>query len=295
MSIMRRYGPDDKGVTVPVNLRKLKRVGARPPFVDYLVQLWDRRQFIFFDARARVQSANNSDRLGSLWMVLTPILNGLTYFFIFGILLGTGRGIDNFIGYLIVGVFMFQMTAQSVMQGARSLTSNKKVIQGFKFPRAALPIAENLRELISCIPTLIVMMLIVLSVPPVEPISVRWLLVLPIVALQFIFNLGISLVLAPIVLRFNDVANLMSFVTRLWMYASGVFYSLDQFSNYSALVSVLQVNPLYCVLDMSRDVLLYSTTPDWRTWAILMLWSFGSLVIGFFMFWRKEESYGRTN
>ena len=51
-------------VSVPVNLVRLSKVGQRPDFLDYLVQLWDRRSFIFFDARARVQSGNDKTHLG---------------------------------------------------------------------------------------------------------------------------------------------------------------------------------------------------------------------------------------
>ncbi|MGO2541938.1 MAG: ABC transporter permease, partial [Specibacter sp.] len=91
---------------VPVDLSQLKRVGARPPFLDYLVQLWDFRQFIYYDARARVQSGTRSDKLGSAWLILNPVFNGLTYFLVFGLLLNTSKGIPNFIGYLVIGVFM---------------------------------------------------------------------------------------------------------------------------------------------------------------------------------------------
>ncbi|NQD89699.1 ABC transporter permease, partial [Paenarthrobacter sp. CM16] len=81
-----------------VDIRKLSRVGSRPGFLDYLVQLWDYRQFIFYDARARVQSGTRKDRLGSAWLLLNPVFNGLTYYFVFGLLLQTSHGIDNFVG-----------------------------------------------------------------------------------------------------------------------------------------------------------------------------------------------------
>ena len=70
-----------------------------------MVQLWDRRSFIFFDARARVQSGHDNNHLGIAWLVLTPVLTGLSFYLIFGLLLGTSKGIENFIGYLIIGVF----------------------------------------------------------------------------------------------------------------------------------------------------------------------------------------------
>ncbi|HET6270377.1 MAG TPA: ABC transporter permease, partial [Arthrobacter sp.] len=80
-------------------------MGARPGLLVYLVQLWNFREFIFYDARARVLNGTRRDRLGSLWLILTPMLNGLTYYVVFGLLLRTDRGIENFVGYLVVGVF----------------------------------------------------------------------------------------------------------------------------------------------------------------------------------------------
>lgn len=290
-----RAKQETAGITVAVNLSKMRRVGARPPLGQYIAALYGRRQFIMFDARARVQSANDNDRLGSLWLILTPILNGMTYYFMFGVLLGTSRGIENFLGYLVIGVFTFQMSRSSISQGARSLASNRKVIQAFNFPRAALPLAANLRELLSSIPATITMLLIIIVAAPVEEISWRWLLIIPAIGLQFVFNLGVGMILAPLVLKVNDIGNLLSFVLRLWMYGSAVFYSLDRFAAYPELVSVLELNPLFIVIDILRDSLLYSTTPSWNSWAVLSTWAFGTLVIGFVSFWRKEESYGRID
>nr|WP_245192500.1 ABC transporter permease [Arthrobacter pigmenti] len=273
----------------------MRRIGAKPSFPDYLVQLWDRRQFIFFDAQSRVQSANDKDRLGSLWLILTPILNGLTYFFIFGILLGTSRGIENFIGYLVIGIFTFQISAGAVVQGSKSLVSNSSMIQAFNFPRAALPIAVNIRQLLASIPSTIVMLLIIIVAAPVEEITWRWLLVVPAIVLQHLFNLGIGMLLAPAVLKVNDIGNLLSFFMRLWMYGSAVFYSFDRLSGYPFLVSVLEANPLFCVIDIIRDSVLYNTTPSFQTWAVLALWAFAAIAAGFVLFWRQEESYGRVD
>ena len=287
--------PGATGITVAVNLSKMRRVGARPSLARYIAALWGRRQFIVFDARVRVQSANDNDRLGSLWLILTPVLNGLTYYFVFGILLGTSRGIENFLGYLVVGVFTFQMSSSAILLGARSLTNNRSVVQAFNFPRAALPLATNLRELLSNIPATIIMLLIIIVAAPLEEITWRWFLIIPAIGLQSLFNLGVGMLLAPLVLKVNDIANLLSFVMRIWMYGSAVFYSLDRFSAYPELVNILELNPLFVVIDIMRDSLLYSATPSLDSWAVLSSWALGTFVLGFVLFWWKEESYGRTD
>ncbi|MDQ0820475.1 teichoic acid transport system permease protein [Arthrobacter sp. V4I6] len=281
-------------VSVPVNLVRLSKVGQRPDILDYLVQLWDRRSFIFFDARARVQSGNDQTKLGAAWLVLTPILTGLSFYLIFGVLLGTSRGIENFIGYLIIGVFTFQMTSRSVLNGAKSLTSNTSMIRAFQFPRAALPIALNVRELLSNIPVTIVMLLFVILTAPAEEITWRWLLIVPAILLQFLFNLGLGMLLAPAILKIPDLSKLLSFLMQFWMYGSAVFFAETRFDAYPVIRTILDYNPAFQVIKIIRDSVLYDTTPSWRAWAVVGVWALGSAAAGLVVFWRGEESYGRV-
>ncbi|WP_018773500.1 ABC transporter permease [Arthrobacter sp. 131MFCol6.1] len=281
-------------ISVPVNLVRLSKVGQRPDFLDYLVQLWDRRSFIFFDARARVQSGNDKTHLGTAWLVLTPVLNGLSFYLIFGVFLGTSKGIENFIGYLIIGVFTFQMSTRSILGGAKSLTSNTSMIRAFQFPRAALPIAVNVREFLSNVPVTIVMLLFVIFTAPAEEITWRWLLIVPALVLQFLFNLGIGMLLAPLLLKIPDLSHLLSFIIRFLMYVSAVFFAESRFGKYPVMRTIMDFNPIYQVIKIIRDSVLYETTPAWRSWAVLALWALGSVAAGLFVFWRGEESYGRV-
>lgn len=281
-------------LSVPVNLVRLTKVGQRPDFLDYLVQLWDRRSFIIFDARARVQSGNEKNFLGSAWLVLTPILAGVSFYLIFGLLLDTSKGIENFIGYLVIGVFTFQMTTRSIVDGAKSLTSNTAMIRAFQFPRAALPVAVNVRELLSNIPVTIVMLLFVIFTAPAEEITWRWLLIVPAIILQFLFNLGIGMLWAPLVLKIPDLGMLLSFVMRLWMYASAVFFSEHRFDSYPVVRTIMDFNPVFLVIKIIRDSVLYADTPSWRSWAVLGLFAAVSVMAGLLVFWRGEETYGRV-
>lgn len=273
--------------------RRLQRVGARPGFADYLHRLWAYRRFIAYDAKSRVMSGNRRDRLGSIWLILNPVLNGLTYYLIFGLLLKTGGGIENFIGYLVIGVFLFQFSSRAITNGARSVQQNRSVIQAFSFPRASLPIAVNLRELLANIPVFIVMMLIVLLAPPTEAITWKWVLIIPALTLQWVFNLGVGLILARVISKVNDVVHLLSFALRAWMYASAVFYSYERFIDHPALLRIVELNPLFNVLDIVRDCLLYAQLPSWQSWAVLSCWAVGTLAVGTVFFWRAEETYGR--
>ncbi|MCC9174276.1 ABC transporter permease [Arthrobacter sp. zg-Y179] len=282
---------DEKHVTVAVDLRKVSRVGAKPPLLDYLVSLWNYRHFMLYDARARVQTGNSRDRLGSAWLLLDPLLNGLGYFAIFGLLLDSGRGVENFIGYLIIGIFLFQMSSRSIVNGARVIRSNQNVIQAFNFPRATLAVAVNIRELLANIPVIIMMFLLVIFLAPVEEVTWRWVLVIPAVLLQVLFNLGAGLLLAPLVAKVNDLVHVISFAMRFWMFASCVMFSIERYNSVPWLKSVVEANPLYLLLTIVRESVLYAETPSWQSWAGLAAWALGAVVIGMVVFWKGEESY----
>ena len=60
-----------------------------------------------------------------------------------------------------------------------------------------------------------------------------WLLVIPVLALQFVFNTGLALILARLGGKTPDLAQLMPFIMRTWMYSSGVMFSLGTCSRAS--------------------------------------------------------------
>lgn len=280
------------GTVVTVDGSDLRRVGARPGLGRYIASLWDYRSFILFDSRSRIAGANSVNALGRVWMVLNPILDGAAYFLVFGILLGTGRGIENFIGYLVIGVFLFRYTSGAITAGSRSISGNLAIVRAFRFPRATLVIATNMRELLLFVPTLITMVLLVLAIPPAEEITWRWLLLIPLLAVQTLFNIGASLLLSRFVAHWADLSNLIAFGTRIWLYLSAVFFSIERFENVPALVTAMHLNPMYCVLDIARQSLLYATDADPMRWIVLAAWTAVLLVVGILVFWSAEETYG---
>ncbi|WP_298713216.1 ABC transporter permease [uncultured Micrococcus sp.] len=284
--------PATPPVAVEIDGTALRRVGARPGLGRYLASLWDYRSFILFDSRSRIAGAASVNALGRVWMILNPILDGAAYFLIFGLMLGTGRGIPNFIAYLIVGVFLFRYTSQAITAGSRSISGNLSIVRAFRFPRATLTIATNMREFMLFMPTLLVMFLLVLAIPPVEHITWRWLLIIPLLALQTLFNIGLSLLLARFVAQWADLSNLISFGTRIWLYFSAVFFSPARFEHIPALNTVMHLNPMYCVLDIARQSLLYATDADPMRWLVLAAWTAFFLVLGSVVFWSAEEQYG---
>ncbi|MDX3235158.1 ABC transporter permease [Streptomyces sp. ME03-5709C] len=270
--------------------------GARPGLVAYVRQLWGRRHFISSYATARVSAQYTQARLGQLWQVLTPLLNAAVYYLIFGLLLGTDRGVDNFIAFLVTGIFVFTFTQSSVMAGVRAISGNLGLVRALHFPRASLPIAFTLVQLQQLLMSMLVLVTIVLMTGEVPGPS--WLLAIPALVLQSVFNAGLALVMARLGSKMTDLAQLMPFILRTWMYTSGVMYSISHVTASAPQVVriVLGLNPAAVYIDLMRFALIDSFTSAQmppHVWALALGWALVMGVGGFVWFWKAEERYGR--
>ncbi|MBT2470123.1 ABC transporter permease [Streptomyces sp. ISL-66] len=291
---------DDAGLSPAELARKygLSVSGARPGLAEYVRQLWDRRHFIIAFSRAKLVAQYSQAKLGQIWQVATPLLNALVYYLIFGLILGASKGIakDDYIPFLVIGIFVFTFTQSSLMAGVRAIPGNIGLVRALHFPRASLPISFSLQQLQQLMFSMIVVFVVTIAFGNHPRLS--WLLVLPALVLQFAFNTGLALVFGRMGSKTPDLAQLMPFVTRTWMYASGVMFSIGEMlkGKPAWIADVLQWNPAAIYMDLVRYALIDSygreNLPP-HVWAFAVGWAVLIGLGGFVYFWKAEERYGR--
>jgi teichoic acid transport system permease protein len=273
--------------------------GARPSLPQYVRHLWARRHFIAAFATAKLTAQYSQAKLGQVWQVMTPLLNAAVYYFVFGVLLQTKKGVPDYVPFLVTGVFVWTFTQSSIMAGTRAISGNLGLVRALHFPRAALPLSfclQQLQQLLFSMAALAVILL-AFGVPP----AASWVLAVPALALQFTFNAGVSMIMARLGAKTPDIAQLMPFVLRTWMYVSGVMWSIDQLVDRhdglpSWLGPVLQANPAAVYIDLMRFALIDSFDASRlpaHVWATATGWALLAGVGGFIYFWKAEETYGR--
>jgi teichoic acid transport system permease protein len=308
---------------------RLRPSAARPGLFAYARQLWERRHFILGFATARNVAMYTEARLGQLWQVLTPLLNAAVYYLIFGIILDTSRGVPKFLPFLITGIFVFNFTQRAFITTSRVMPDSLPLIRALPFPRACLPIGYVLIELEQLGMALVVLTIIVLASG--EPLTWYWLLAIPAFLLQAVFNVGMGLFLARLGAGADDFSQLMPFLVRTWMYASGVMFSIQTIStlrHHPTVTYLLQINPAAVYISLVRNAILLSQRESWpgskpynaancalyhggnKAYVLysaychgtvsmngLWLWGVGwaivAVVIGFVFFWEAETRYGR--
>lgn len=273
--------------------------GARPALADYLRQLWTRRHFITALSRASLHAQYGQARLGQWWQLATPLLNAAVYYLLFGLLLGARDGLPDFVPFLVAGVFVFTFTQNSVLTGVRAISGSPGLVRTLHFPRASLPIAVCLTQFRQLLYSLLVLIATVLAWG--ETPQWAWLLVAPALLLQFTFNTGLALVAARLGSKVPDLAQLMPFVLRTWMYGSGVMYSIARVTAGADVPEpvrfLLEVNPAALFVDLVRFALIDSFRAAGylppHAWTLAAGWALALGAGGFVYFWKAEETYGR--
>jgi teichoic acid transport system permease protein len=310
---------------------KLKLSGARPPLTTYVAMLWQRRHFILGFATARNIAMYTEAKLGQVWQVLTPLLNAGVYYLIFGLLFQAARGVQHYPAFLVAGVFVFAFTERSVVTGSNVMRANLQLIRALYFPRASLPLAYVIVELQQFLVGLVVLIPIMLVSH--EYPSWYWLLLIPTVLLQTMFNVGAALIVARLGGSIADVSELVPFFLRITRYFCGVMYmvttlpaavpawalkvlSLNPPAVFISLVrvSLMQTyranapgnqpyNKALCTLfhhpgqgkapNPSLQAYCHAVVTNNDLWIAAIGWGVGIFVFGVIFFWRAENRYGR--
>ena len=176
--------PEDNHLVPPGSLRDLalshglKQTAVIPPLRSYFVDIWRRRYFISGFATARNVAMYTEARLGQLWQVLTPLLNAGVYYLIFGLLLGTNRGVPDYVSFLVTGVFVFNFTQRAFITCSTVIRETLPLIRALPFPRGCLPLGYVLIELQQLVLSFVVLFIIVVVAG--EPVTPYWLFIIPV-------------------------------------------------------------------------------------------------------------------
>lgn len=268
----------------------LKRVDGSPPLGEYVRDVWSRRGYWLTVPLDNLRVQNRDTMLGSFWLILNPAIEVLIYYLIFGLLLGTNRGVDNFIGFLAVGLIVFQLTARSLPTSAALIPRNISSIRSLQFPRGVLPLAEAVENVLRFAPAIIVLLITALLTG--ESIRWQWLLLIPSLLISATFATGMILIVARLGNRFADLGPLLRHVTRMLLYLSGVLYLPSQWTDRKDVLLWFDLNPFFEMNQIVRSAVIEGITVDPWMWVAASIWAVVSVVFGFWFFHRGESSYG---
>jgi teichoic acid transport system permease protein len=257
---------------------------------EYLNKLWGRRDFMVYTPFGELRARHMDTVFGNIWHLLNPILAIAVYWLIFGEILKVDRGVENYIGFLTIGVFIFRFIQATVSNGGISLVKNQELMRSIAFPRAMLPISNLVTEALAFVPALAVMYGVLLMTGEVP--APGWFVPILIFPLEAAFALGAAMIIARIATSFRDIEQILPFVFRLLFYASGVLFAVERFVEDGPALLLFWLNPIYAFITINRAAVVGAEVPE----LVIVTATISPVIFligGYFFFKRGEGSYAR--
>lgn len=210
--------------------------------------------------------------LGMVWSVLSPLMTLMVMRVVFTQFFG--RNIEHYTIYLFCGNLVFSCFNESTGQGMESLMSNSSIFTKVNVPKYLFLFSKNVQCLINFLLTLSVFVLFCVLDGIV--FTWRWIFLLYPICCLVLFNIGMGLILSALFVFFRDVQYLWTVFTQLLMYASAIFYSIEDYSPIAQ--NAFLLNPIYLFIRYFRKIVIDRTVPT--IWFHLLMLADVCIAIG---------------
>jgi lipopolysaccharide transport system permease protein len=239
---------------------------------------WQYRELIRAVVRRELAVRFRGTILGWLWAIFGPLVMLSAYTVIFSHAVGVpasakGGGVGSYALSIFAGLIAFNLFSELAYRAPGLLHEHAGVIKKSIFPSETLAWTAAIRAAVYAAISLGVLVIFELaltwSLPPSS-------LLLPFVIVPFfLFLLGTCWFLMALGSFTRDVAHLMISIVPVFMFATPIFYSIDDVP--PELRFYLHLNPIGNYVEMIRDLLLFDRLPG------LFLYS-GTVLGSFFVF-----------
>jgi len=262
-----------------------------------LTDIWSRRRLARYLVEADLTKKGADTLLGNIWWVMDPLLQMLVYVALITFVARGALRIEDYPLFVFAAILPWKWFSSAVNDAILSVVSRERIIKQVAFPKIILPVSATVGGIANfafgIIPLLGLMLLFYRE-------RLSWALVLiPLVAVvQFVFTLGIAIVLGALNVFYRDVANVARHLLRLWFYLSPALYSLDAISGIldeQPLIRLMfLLNPFTYLFEAYRDVIYNGTLPPFPELGALLVVSFVFLGFCIYLFKRLEPAFAKV-
>ena len=223
--------------------------------------------------------------LGYFWSLLNPLMMMTVMMVVFSYMFRFN--IENYPLYLICGQTVFNFFNESTNKAMYAILDNAPLLKKVYVPKCVFPLARVL----SCFTTMALSLLAVLIVMVFTRVRLHFSMLLFFVPLLFLlfFASGMGMILSGLAVKFQDVTHLYSVFTMVLMYATPIFYPIEAVPQKVA--SVIRLNPLYTIIYLFRELMLYGRIPAAGSWLYAAGTSLAMFVIGALLFDRMRRDF----
>lgn len=220
--------------------------------------------------------------LGIAWTFVTPLMQLIVYFFVFRLVFSLD--IPNYAAFAFTGMLVWTWFQMALFRGASAITDNRELIRQPSFPVPILPVVSVTTNLIHFLLSLpILLIFLANSGILLKPVT----LLLPgLIALQFLWTLSLSYLVAALNVTFRDTQHILNVLLNLLIYLTPIFYDTNIIP--AQYLSIYYLNPIVHLVEAYRAILIQGTLPNLLPLSILGLVSLG-LLLSTYRFFRHAS------
>ncbi|MCQ9628123.1 ABC transporter permease [Cetobacterium somerae] len=223
--------------------------------------------------------------LGMFWSVLNPLFFIAITYVVFSTIFKSS--IKNFPLYAMTGQLIFSFYVESTSMAMSSIIGNGSLIKKVYIPKYVFPLSRVLSSFVNTGFSLIALLIVIV----VTRADLYWTYVLipiPFIFI-FIFSMGVSFILASLAVFFRDMIHLYTVFTTMLMYLTAIYYPIEIIPQ--NLQKYFLLNPVYRFISYFREIILYGRVPSLIETVICLGISIATLIIGIYVFEKKENEF----
>ena len=255
--------------------------------ISHLKKLFSYRELLYVLTFREIQIRYKQSVLGIAWAVLQPLVLMLMFTLVFSVLLkipsdGVPYPIFSYSALLFWTFFSGSMT-----RAIPSLEANAALIKKIYFPREFFPVSSVLAAgfdlLIAAIIFLGMMFYFDVS------FTVYILYVIPILAIQVVFTIGVCFFASALNVYYRDVKHALPLLIQVWMYATPIIYPISQVPE--RLQTFYLLNPMTGIIEGYRNILVKGLPPDYFYLGVAAAGAVVLFILGYLYFKRIEMTF----
>lgn len=255
-----------------------------------LVALFRHRQLIATLTARDLKARYRGSILGFFWSLANPLLLLGVYTLVFTKFFPQ-QVVQPYSLFLFAGILPWTFFAAATLESTTSISANAALIKKVMFPAEALPLVVVFSHLVHFALAIPILLAALLAFAAMGKFTIGiTILVAPLLMLlQTIFVAGIAMVVSSASVLFRDLRDIVTNVMQLGFFVTPIIYRVDSMPS-RALRALLRVNPMTPFVVAYQDIFFWGRLPNLSDSVLIVLYSFGSLALGFFVFDRLRDT-----
>ena len=252
---------------------------------DYFSSIYAYREYLKQSVARDLRKQYKRSVLGYLWSMLHPLLMMAILAVVFSKIMG--RPAKDYAVFLFSGMLPWRYFSGTAIGCLGTVRAHAKIMDHVPIPRYIFPTSTAFSRLIDFLLTLFPFFVVALAVG--KPIYLT-ALALPLVLLPlFMVAMGVALLFAVANVFFDDTQHLATVLMQALYFLCPVLYSRDRLPEW--LVDWLLLNPVFSIIEHSRDILFHGVMPDPLSYAWVFCSSALFLGFGLWVFKKSESKF----